>query len=231
MSAIQIILFKQSGKLHCENETIDIDANQLVVTDENSSASAFSRDCWLNVYCYPGDLHELYHEVIDLIGSEDCHQYHLGTSKIIPINEQLIDVVEQLSCNKNVLMKFLFIYCLSMDNKFFSRLLRYFLAHNDEVLSYLEGHFMKPWSVSKYAENLNVDVRKLNFLFYRNYGKSAKRWLIERRLSYARKQLVMTSKKVADIALESGFSNQAHFADAFKKQYLCSPTVLRSTVT
>lgn len=87
---------------------------------------------------------------------------------------------------------------------------------------------MQPWPVTRFAEDLGIEVRRLNFLFYKNYGVSAKQWLLERRLSYARQQLMVTEKKVADIALDSGFSNHAHFTESFKKRYLCSPTVLRA---
>ena len=33
--------------------------------------------------------------------------------------------------------------------------MRYFLAHNDKMLSYLEGNFMQPWPVTRFAENLD----------------------------------------------------------------------------
>lgn len=231
MSAIQVILFKHDGKLRCQGEVIDVSANQLVVTTEDATASAISRDCWINVFCYPGEMHELYHEVMDLIGSETKDtNFKMGEAKIVPVFDQLISVIEQLKDNKSMMMKFVFIYCLSVDNAYFSGMLRYFLAHNNKILSLLESNFMNPWSVSQFAEELKMEVRKLNFFFYKNYGVSAKQWILERRLSFARQQLLLTTRKVADIALDSGFSNHAHFTDAFKKRYSCSPTELRATV-
>lgn len=55
---------------------------------------------------------------------------------------------------------------------------------------------MQPWSVATFAANLGVEVRKLNCLFYKNYGVSAKQWLLEQRLIYARQQLITTDKKL-----------------------------------
>lgn len=229
MSAIQIILFRQPGKIHCQGENLAIDSNQLVVTTEEATASAMSRDSWLSIFCYPGELHALYHEIADLIGpSTEMNRFQLESVKILPVFDELSNVIEQLKGNRNLLIKFIFMYCLGMDNGYFSGLMRYFLAHNDKMLSYLEGNFMQPWPVTRFAENLGIEVRRLNFLFYKNYGVSAKQWLLERRLSYARQQLMVTEKKVADIALDSGFSNHAHFTESFKKRYLCSPTVLRA---
>ncbi|MCL1076964.1 AraC family transcriptional regulator [Parashewanella spongiae] len=230
MSAIQIVLFKEPGVIRYQNEVSNVAANQLVMTSEDAMVSAVSRENWINLFCYSGELHSLYNEVVDLISQEkEVKFFKLDFTKTIPVASQLVKVIEQLSNNKNMMMKFIFIYCLSMDKEYFSKMLIYYLAHNDKVLSYLEEHFMNPWPVTQFAEDLDVDVKKLNFLFYKNYGVSAKKWLLERRLSYARKQLLITSKKIADIALDSGFSNHAHFTDAFKKRYMCCPTVVRAT--
>ncbi|WP_133407979.1 helix-turn-helix domain-containing protein [Parashewanella tropica] len=231
MSAIQILLFKQPGKLHRGEEVLEIEANQLIVTSEDVRASAISRDCWLSVFCYPGELHALYNEVSELIDTNnELKHFKVDEIKVIPVYQNLVKVFEQLISNREMLMKFVFIYCLSMDKAYFSILFRYFLAYNDEVLRYIETNFMRPWPVNRFAEDLNVDVRKLNFIFYKNYGVSAKKWLQDRRLSFARQQLLGTDKKIADIALDSGFSNHAHFTDAFKKRYSCCPTTLRSSV-
>jgi AraC-like DNA-binding protein len=231
MSAIQIILFKQAGKIHYQGDIFTVASNQLVVTTEAATASGPIRDGWMSVFCYPGELHGLYHEVIDLIGpSVDAQHFQLEAAKVLPVFDELSNVIEQLNGNRSLLIKFIFTYCLGMDNPYFSGLMRYFLAHNDRMLSYLEGHFMRPWPVTRFAEDLGIEVRKLNFLFYKNYGVSAKQWLLERRLTYARQQLIVTEKKVVDIALDSGFSNHAHFTESFKRRYQCSPTMLRSTL-
>lgn len=231
MSEIQIILFRQAGKIHYQGDTLAVAADQLVVTTEEASVSMADRKNWLNLYCYPGELQALYHEVVDLLGpNDDSKPFKIASIKVMPVFSELSHIIEQLSGNRMMLLKFMFIYFLSMDNRYFSGLLRYFLTHNNKVISYFEGHFMQPWSVTTFADNLGIEVRKLNCLFYKNYGLSAKQWLLEQRLNYALKQLMVTDKKVTDIALDSGFSHHSHFTDSFKKRYQCSPTVMRSTV-
>lgn len=231
MSEIQIILFRQKGEINCQGDTLSIGSDQLVVTTEDAHVSMAGRNNWLNLFCYPGELHALYHEVVDLLGPNDeSKPFKLIPIKVIPVFSELSRVIEQLHGNRTLLMKFIFIYCLGMDNGYFSGLLRYFLNHNNKLLSYLETHFMQPWPVIRFAEDLGIEVRKLNFLFYKNYGVSAKQWLLERRLIYAREQLISTEKKVTDIALDSGFSNHSHFSESFKKRYQCSPSVMRSSV-
>ncbi len=230
MSAIQIVLFKEPGVIRYQNKMLDIAANQLIMTSEDAMASAVSREGWVNLYCYPGELHAIYNEVVDLISQKERDNFFkLDFTKTIPVASQLVNVIERLSDNKNMMMKFIFIYCLSMDKQYFSKMLLFYLTYNDKVLSYLERHFMNPWPVTQFAEDLDVNLKKLNFIFYRNYGVSAKKWLLERRLSFAKHQLLVTSRKIADIALDSGFSNHAHFTDAFKRRYMCCPTVLRAT--
>ncbi|QDO84241.1 helix-turn-helix transcriptional regulator [Shewanella psychropiezotolerans] len=231
MSEIQIVLFRQAGNINYQGNTLAIASDQLVVTTGEARVSKADRGTRLNLFCYPGELHALYHEVVDLIcPCDDTKPFNIIPIKVMPVFAELSNVIEQLNGNRSLLMKFIFIYCLGMENQYFSGLLRYFLAHNNKMLSYLEKNFMQPWSVTRFAEDLEIEVRKLNFFFYKNYGVSAKQWLLERRLSYARQQLLETGKKVIDIAVDSGFSSHSHFTESFKKRYLCSPKIMRSTL-
>ncbi|BAJ02216.1 AraC-type DNA-binding domain-containing protein [Shewanella violacea DSS12] len=231
MSEIQVILFRQAGKIHYQGHSLAIAAEQLVVTSSDVSVVMEERQSGLHLFCYPGELHALYNEVADLLSPADQSEpFKIAPFKAMPVFNELSNVIEQLKGSRRLLMTFIFTYCLGMDNHYFSGLLRYFLAHNNKMLSYLEVHFMQPWSVARFAENLQVEVHKLNLFFYKNYGTSAKQWLLERRLNYARHLLLETEKKVTDIALDSGFSHHSHFTDSFKKRFHCSPKAIRSTL-
>ena len=66
--------------------------------------------------------------------------------------------------------------------------------------------------------------------FRLRYGTSPYRYLLMRRLEFARTQL---SKKrpLADIALRAGFSDQAHFTRVFKDGFGLTPAVYRALIT
>lgn len=127
MSEIQIILFRQAGKIHYQGDIIDVDGDQLVITTDEASVSMADRKSWLNLFCYPGELHALYHEVMDLLGpNDDSQALNIAPIKVIPVFSELGNIIEQFNGNRLLLMKFIFIYCLSMDKHYFSGLLRYF---------------------------------------------------------------------------------------------------------
>jgi transcriptional regulator GlxA family with amidase domain len=63
------------------------------------------------------------------------------------------------------------------------------------------------------------------------YGTPPGRWLLEKRLETARRLLEVTDKPVADVVLESGFKNNAHFSKAFKNHFKISPLQCRRHVT
>ena len=59
------------------------------------------------------------------------------------------------------------------------------------------------------------------------FGTSPHRYLLMRRLDFAR-QLIRLGRPLADVALEAGFADQAHFTRAFKSGSGLTPAVYRS---
>ncbi|MCL6702475.1 AraC family transcriptional regulator [Pseudomonas sp. T1.Ur] len=62
----------------------------------------------------------------------------------------------------------------------------------------------------------------LSRAFKRHYGMTPHAFLINRRIQFARRQL-REGKLIADVALESGFADQAHFQRAFKQHLAATP--------
>lgn len=67
--------------------------------------------------------------------------------------------------------------------------------------------------------------------FYREWKKyytiSPAQYLIDLRLKYASEQLLNSSKKIYEIAAESGFCESSYFNHCFTKHYKCSPNEYR----
>jgi len=66
-------------------------------------------------------------------------------------------------------------------------------------------------------------------LFQEHIGMTPKRFILEARLRYARFLLENSLIPITEIAFETGFSDSAHLATAFKSKYGCSPRSLRKT--
>lgn len=114
---------------------------------------------------------------------------------------------------------------------------------NSELLSYFCSLVHEPRPVAlerlmmdNYRYNLKLDElarlsnrslsafkRDFQQLFHTTPGK----WLLEKRLDYARHLLSTTQTSVSDAAFESGFETAAHFSRTFNERFGFRPSVLR----
>lgn len=100
---------------------------------------------------------------------------------------------------------------------------------NPSVVQVLEENFAQPLSLNDLAQlagrsraSLVRDVRALT-------GVSPMEWILQRRLSAARQELLSGPKTVTEIALDLGFSTPAQFSTAYKRQFGRSPLQERKT--
>jgi AraC family transcriptional regulator len=73
------------------------------------------------------------------------------------------------------------------------------------------------------AKECELSVSHFARSFKETFGVSAYRWLIEKRLSHARHLLLNTTTPLIDVALQSGFPDQASFTRVFKRNVGVSP--------
>lgn len=174
------------------------------------------------------DFQRLHPEIVDLLDESHELRFVPAPVRIVTASEGVIATLVLLThAAPDKLLRFLYSYCLALDRRYFSALARYSMAGDAEFVEFIEANCLNQWSVERFAREFDMPLRKFNLLFQHKYGVSAKRWLLEKRLSHARDMLLTTSNRVLDIALECGFSNHAHFTDSFRKRYLCNPTQLR----
>jgi len=98
------------------------------------------------------------------------------------------------------------------------------------ILSYLEAHFMEhEMTPERIAKANSISIRYLHSLF-RQSGTTVQRWVWERRLRAARKDLLdpsLAQKRISDIAFQRGFTDTAHFSRSFRNRFGISPSKLR----
>ncbi len=85
--------------------------------------------------------------------------------------------------------------------------------------------------LSDMARACGLSVSHFTRAFRKSFGMSPYRWLLERRIDHAKALLATSGLPIADIALQSGFSDQTGFTRAFGRIARDSPGRWRRAVT
>lgn len=73
------------------------------------------------------------------------------------------------------------------------------------------------------AEMLDISVTRLTMQFKQTTDMSVHNYVLQVRLQKAQQLILKTNKSLTDIALETGFSSQAHLTTAFNQAYGITP--------
>ena len=94
--------------------------------------------------------------------------------------------------------------------------------------SYLAQCLASPPTLPELARKVGTYEKKLSLAFRRQLGKTVFEHLRDARLDRAQQLLSNTRLSVTDIAAETGFSNAANFATAFRKKAGITPSEFRA---
>ena len=104
----------------------------------------------------------------------------------------------------------------------------------NRIFSYIEEHYMdSDLTPEKIAKGNGISTRYLHSLF-RESGTTVLKWVWERRLKAARKDLLdpaQARSRISEIAFHRGFNDSAHFSRSFRNRFGISPTQLRMRAT
>ena len=81
------------------------------------------------------------------------------------------------------------------------------------------------------ARECGLSVSHFTRAFRKSFGMSPYRWLLERRIDHAKVLLVTGDLPIANIAMQSGFSDQAAFTRVFGRIVGNSPSRWKRAVT
>lgn len=91
-------------------------------------------------------------------------------------------------------------------------------SEDDKIRSMIDANFADvEFSIAKLCSACGLSHAQLCRVFAERFGMTAKRYLIERRMEYAKELLRNTELKLATVALSSGYSDPAHFMKEFKR--------------
>jgi AraC-like DNA-binding protein len=92
----------------------------------------------------------------------------------------------------------------------------------------IDEHFARPLTLVDIAQMVGVDPEHLAASFARAYGATLGEYLRQRRIRYACHYIATSSAfSLAEVAVDSGFADQAHFTRTFKYYVGVTPTMFR----
>lgn len=93
-----------------------------------------------------------------------------------------------------------------------------------DALHFIMDHFSHKINVSDVARYVGMSRTGLNRLFGQHIGHSITEEIQRLRIDHAKQLLATTDKKIAEVAIESGFFSYIHFAKAFRRETGVSAT-------
>ena len=96
-----------------------------------------------------------------------------------------------------------------------------------EVLDQVNISYSEHISLSEIAGRMFMSESYLSRMFKNAVGISFKEYVNRARLEYAVESILYSSKSIAEISEDCGFSNPSAFNKLFKKTYGCAPTEYR----
>ncbi|MCQ6559113.1 AraC family transcriptional regulator [Paenibacillus mendelii] len=98
------------------------------------------------------------------------------------------------------------------------------------VINYMDEHFRQKIPIDSLAVMSGYSYDRFRHLFKERIGVSPLRYLLLKRLDYA-KNLLLTRMLVSEIASEAGFVNDVQFCSLFKREIGLTPKLFRKTCT
>lgn len=96
------------------------------------------------------------------------------------------------------------------------------------VDEFIEVEMASQLKVKDVAGMLGLSEGFFNRSFKAAMGKTPHRYILDRRIAKARELIIATNNKLADIALDCGFSSQAHMTTQLKRSVGLTPAELRN---
>ena len=97
----------------------------------------------------------------------------------------------------------------------------------NKALEYLEDHYHENPSLEQVASSLYISANYFSSLFSSKMGVSFRTYLLNRKMSEAKRLLQETDEKILDIAYRLGYEDISHFNRAFRNSVGCSPSHFR----
>jgi AraC family transcriptional regulator len=100
----------------------------------------------------------------------------------------------------------------------------------NRALEYIEANLARDIHLNDLAEATGLSPFHFAKLFKRSTGASPHRYVLQRRLEQAKELLRQPAKSLSEISLETGFADQSHFTNVFRRFMGATPSRFRSSL-
>jgi AraC family transcriptional regulator len=97
------------------------------------------------------------------------------------------------------------------------------------LLDFIDAHLASPLRLETLAALVQLTVHEFLIAFRASFGTTPAQYVIGRRLRRARWLLLHTSRSLAEIAFDTGFSSHAHLTNTFRARLRTTPRDFRLT--
>lgn len=94
----------------------------------------------------------------------------------------------------------------------------------ERVKQYMEEHPNESVNAEKLAQLAGLSPKHFAKQFKKTYGKSAREYLTDLRLSKAKRLMLRADRRLKDVAHEVGYQDEFYFSRLFKKEFGISPS-------
>lgn len=100
-------------------------------------------------------------------------------------------------------------------------------SHKRPIWQIMESNFMYNLSIEEFSRLSQRSISSFKKDFKTHYNISPGKWLLDKRLEFAKTNLVSSNRPINEIAYMSGFENTTHFSRVFRNKYGKSPSEIR----
>ena len=99
-----------------------------------------------------------------------------------------------------------------------------------EACRYMDAHYCESCTLGEIAAHVHLSANHLHSIFLRSEGMTPYEYVTRKRIERAKALILEGESTLAQIALETGFCSQSHFAAVFKKSTGQTPAQYRSSL-
>ncbi len=118
---------------------------------------------------------------------------------------------------------------IESDHKYAAIFREYSMKERADIVQFMNYNYLYNLPLETLANQTGRSLSTFNREFKMVFNETPHRWIMKKRLNYARNRLLQGEQKPSEVYLEAGFEDLAHFSRAFKKQFGLPPSKVQIT--